>query len=142
MATLFNQPVVRVIRLLGVVLLASLVLVLLASRAQSLAPGDPLVSVGSFAPFPAPPAPEQVRLVTYNLHGPPTKRIDDIIDVLRNHDALEDAAILGLQEVNRHHDETAYKDMARELANALDMHYAYAVELPIRGEAVNAGWPS
>ncbi|RMG46449.1 MAG: hypothetical protein D6723_17015 [Acidobacteria bacterium] len=101
-------------------------------RAQNAVPPDALISVGSFAPLPPPPAPEQLRLVTYNLHGPPMERIDDIIDLLEHHPALSEATILGLQEVNRHHRQTAYKDMARLLASVLKMYYAYAVELPYK----------
>ncbi len=101
-------------------------------RAQNAVPPDALISVGSFAPLPPPPAPERLRLVTYNLHGPPMERIGEIIDLLEHHPALREAAIFGLQEVNRHHRQTAYKDMARLLASVLNMYYAYAVELPYK----------
>ncbi|MBI3950536.1 MAG: endonuclease/exonuclease/phosphatase family protein [Acidobacteria bacterium] len=117
-------------RFLSAVLLLSLALVSLPGWAHSFAPSDPLVEVNSFAPATPPPVPERLRLVSYNLHGPPTERIEDIMEVLQDHEALKDAAIFALQEVNRNHQSSAYKNMARGLASALNMHYAYAVENP------------
>ncbi|MCS6804169.1 MAG: endonuclease/exonuclease/phosphatase family protein [Acidobacteriota bacterium] len=93
-----------------------------------MAPTDPLVEVGTFATGSPPPLSEQIRIVSYNLHGPFAKRIDDIKQVLTTHPALTHAAVFALQEVNRQRKETAYRDMARELAEMLDVHYAFAVE--------------
>lgn len=45
---------------------------------------------------------------------------------------LKDAQIVALQEVNRHHRRTAYKDMASELARALSMCYVFGVENPYK----------
>jgi endonuclease/exonuclease/phosphatase family metal-dependent hydrolase len=58
--------------------------------------------------------------------------MDDLVEVLASHRALKDAMILGLQEVNRHHRKTGYRDVACELANALGMYYAFAVENPYK----------
>ncbi len=57
-----------------------------------------------------------------------TDRPKDLIQALTVDHILKEAVILGLQEVNRHHRKTGYKDVASELANVLGMHYAFAVE--------------
>lgn len=103
-------------------------LALMIGLSWMLAGTDPLVEVGTFTSGPPPLPAEQIRIVSYNLHGPFAKRIDDIKHVLTTHPAITQAAVFALQEVNRHRKETAYRDMARELAQLLDVHYAFAVE--------------
>ncbi len=92
------------------------------------APEDPLLDLGSFLDR-SPDLAETVRLVSYNLHGPPTDKIEPLTEALRSEPALRDAAVFSLQEVNRNHAGSGNRDMARELARALKCHYAYAVEL-------------
>jgi endonuclease/exonuclease/phosphatase family metal-dependent hydrolase len=89
---------------------------------------DPLVTTGSFAKEVA-EIPDRLRVVCYNLHGPPAERIDEMIELLQSHPALKDAGVLALQEVNRDHLGSANRDVGRELARALQMHYVYAVEI-------------
>jgi len=120
------------VRWLAATLLLSLMLVMSPSPARSGRSSDPLLEVASLAPAIPPPVPERFRVVSYNLHGPLAERIDDVMDVLKNHEALQPASLLALQEVNRHHRYSGYKDMAREIARALQMHYAYAVENPYK----------
>ena len=107
-----------------------LALVLVASG--FLRAAGPLVTSGGSVREPVFPVPANFRIVTYNLHGPPEDRMDDLVEVLAGDDALKDAMILGLQEVNRHHRKTGYRDVACELANALGMYYAFAVENPYK----------
>jgi endonuclease/exonuclease/phosphatase family metal-dependent hydrolase len=92
----------------------------------------PLVTSGGSVREPVFPIPKHFRIVTYNLHGPPEDRMDDLVKVLAGDSALKDAMVLGLQEVNRHHRKTGYRDVACELANALAMYYAFAVENPYK----------
>lgn len=135
------------VRGLAAALLLSLTLAISPSQARSGVNSDPLLEVASLAPAIPPPAPERFRVVSYNLHGPLAERIDDIMDVLKHHEALQPASLLALQEVNRHHRYSGYKDMAREIASALQMHYAYAVENPYkdgggeRGLAIMSRFP-
>ncbi len=124
-------------------------LILVAALGFALAgEADPLLDLGTFvSEAPEAPLPERMRLVSYNLHGPPTKRIPEMIELLQSHPALKDAPILSLQEVNRDHSGSGNKDMARELAQALKMHFAYAVEIEhgkgggVRGLAILSRYP-
>ena len=119
-----------------------------AAAVEEKATSDPLVTSGTFVPeASSAPLPERMRLVSYNLHGPPTQRIPEMIELLQSHPALKEAPILSLQEVNRDHQGSGNKDMARELAQALKMHFAYAVEIEhgqgggVRGLAILSRYP-
>src|SRR5262245_5199135 len=92
----------------------------------------PLVTSGGSVRNPPGTVPAEFRILTYNLHGPPNDRMDDLVDALKNDRVLKETAILGLQEVNRHHRKTGYKDVASELANVLGLYYAFAVENPYK----------
>lgn len=96
---------------------------------QSKDPPSALLEVATFASG-APPIPERLKIVSYNLHGPPGDKIDELINVLSTHSALAGTHIFALQEANRHHRFTAHKNIPVELAKALKMHYAYAIEHP------------
>lgn len=93
---------------------------------------EPLVASGSFVRNPPETVPAEFRILTYNLHGPPNDRMDDLVEALMNDRVLKEATILGLQEVNRHHRKTGYRDVASELANTLGLYYAFAVENPYK----------
>ncbi len=99
-----------------------------AVATPALPSADPLVTEGSYLDR-SPQVPETVRLVSYNLHGPPTDKIDAIVEALRSEPSLKDAVVYSLQEVNRDHAGSGNKDIAKELAQALGVHFAYAVEL-------------
>jgi len=92
----------------------------------------PLVASGGFVRNPPGTVPAELRILTYNLHGPPNDRMDDLAEALMNDQVLKEATILGLQEVNRHHRQTGYRDVASELANTLGLYYAFAVENPYK----------
>lgn len=120
---------------------------LAASAPTPGAASDPMVSQGSFLDRPASPALGKFRVVSFNLHGPPADRIEPVIEVLKNHDALKGAAVYALQEVNRDHAPSAGKDIAMELARELGSRYVYAVELAhqkgggVRGLAFLSRYP-
>ena len=112
------------------ILLAATLLVWLGNTVLWAA--GPLVASGGFVRNPPGTVPADLRILTYNLHGPPNDRMDDLVEALKNDQVLKEATILGLQEVNRHHRETGYKDVASELANTLGLYYAFAVENPYK----------
>jgi endonuclease/exonuclease/phosphatase family metal-dependent hydrolase len=116
--------------MLGLFSMRILAVVLAASGV--LRGAGPLVTSGGSVRQPVLPVPAKFRVVTYNLHGPPEDRMDDLVEVLAGDTTLKEAMILGLQEVNRHHRKTGYKDVACELAGALGMYYAFAVENPYK----------
>jgi endonuclease/exonuclease/phosphatase family metal-dependent hydrolase len=91
-----------------------------------------LITSGGFVRTPPPSVPTEFRILTYNLHGPPNDRMYDLVGALTNDKILKEAAILGLQEVNRHHRKTGYRDVACELAKILGLYYAFAVENPYK----------
>lgn len=93
---------------------------------------EPLVASGGFVRNPPGAVPEELRILTYNLHGPPNDRMDDLVQALTNDPVLKEAIILGLQEVKRHHRKTGYRDVASELATSLGLYYAFAVENPYK----------
>jgi len=93
---------------------------------------EPLVASGGFVRNPPKIVPAEFRILTYNLHGPPNDHMEDLVDGLRDDPVLKEAAIFGLQEVNRHHRKTGYRDVASELATTLGLYYAFAVENPYK----------
>jgi len=92
-------------------------------------------------------APAEVKVVSFNLRGPPTGRIEDVFRVLESAPALRDAHVFLLQEVNRDHAGSADRDVGLELAKRLKTHYAYAVESEhgkgggVRGLAILSRFP-
>lgn len=108
---------------------------------------EPWVASGGFVRNPPETLPSEFRILTYNLHGPPDDHMEDLVDALTNDQVLKEATILGLQEVNRHHRKTGYRDVASELANSLGLYYAFAVENPYqkgggeRGLAILSRFP-
>ncbi len=92
------------------------------------ADGHVLLRTGSFASDQLAALPETYRLVSYNLHGPPTRRINDMIWTLKNEPSIKDAAVLLLQEVNRGHRGSGSLDLDEVLARELEMHHAWAFE--------------
>jgi len=92
----------------------------------------PLVASGGFVRNPPGAVPAELRILTYNLHGPPNDQMDDLIEALTSDQVLKEATILGLQEVNRHHRKTGYRDVASDLATTLGLYYAFAVENPYK----------
>lgn len=87
----------------------------------------PLVETGEFARERDAP-PDRLKIVSYNIHGPQRDNVDKLFTVLEHHEALRDAHVLALQEVNRYRRKTGPRNIARELAERLKMNYVYAVE--------------
>lgn len=112
------------------ILLAAVLLTWIGNTALWAA--EPLVASGGFVRNPPETVPTEFRILTYNLHGPPNDRMEDLVDALRNDPVLKEAAVFGLQEVNRHHRKTGYENVASELATALGLYYAFAVENPYK----------
>ncbi|MEW5975691.1 MAG: endonuclease/exonuclease/phosphatase family protein [Acidobacteriota bacterium] len=104
----------------------------------------PLVFTGGIASK-APENPSHFRVLSFNLHGPPVRRIEALIEVLQTHPELRGASVLALQEVNRNHGESG--DVAEVLARRLGMTYAFAVEMAyrrgggVRGVAILSRFP-
>ncbi len=92
-------------------------------------------------------APQEVKVVSFNLHGPPTRRVDDVFRTLESVQELSDAHVFLLQEVNRNHAGSANRDIGLELARRLKTHYVYAVEMEhgkgggVRGLAILSRFP-
>lgn len=108
---------------------------------------DPLVDQGSFRDGDSPPTSDVLRIVSLNLHGPTTERIDDLVAALKNAPPLREAGIFALQEVNRDHEGSGNTDIARLLARELGLEYAYAVEIEheegggVRGLSILSRYP-
>ena len=96
------------------------------AHAEELAPG-PLVASSNFD-VQLVAAPQRLRILTYNLHGPTAPRVAEIVELLANHPELSEASILALQEVNRASRRSGNQDMAALIASRLHMHFAYATE--------------
>ncbi|HSR68774.1 MAG TPA: endonuclease/exonuclease/phosphatase family protein [Acidobacteriota bacterium] len=118
-----------------------------AARAQDGSALEPLIEEGSFASGVAPLSPDRLRLLSYNLHGPPGHRIEEIAEVLKSHPRLSESLVLALQEVNRFHQGSDNEHVGRLLARHLNMHFAYAAELAhdegggVRGLAILSRFP-
>ena len=109
-------------------------------------PARELLLVHDFSEIELTP-PAEVKVVSFNLHGPPTGRIEDVFRVLESIPGLGDAHVFLLQEVNRGHAGSGDRDIGLELAKRLKTHYAYAVEIEhgrgggVRGLAILSRFP-
>lgn len=92
----------------------------------------PLLAL-SVAPATAGPVnPGSVRVLSYNIHH--GEGLDGELDLQRIADEIEatGADVIGLQEVDNHWgDRSGWQDQAAELAELLDMHYAYGANLDL-----------
>ncbi|MHA1569060.1 MAG: endonuclease/exonuclease/phosphatase family protein [Alphaproteobacteria bacterium] len=98
-----------------------------------------LIERGDFAPPPERES-EVLRVVDWNIER--GHHIDDYIYYFQNDPTLSGADIILIQEADRHCERTDYRHVTRELAEALEMNYAYVVEFvelnQDRGEHGNA----
>ncbi len=98
-----------------------------------------LMERGDFAPRGL-PAPDFLRVISWNIER--GHSIDDYIFQFQSNPELSSAHILLLQEVDRHCTRTDYRNITRELAQALEMNYVFGVEFieldQERGEHGNA----
>lgn len=96
---------------------------------------DCLLEAGSFAPAITAPLPAQLTVLVWNVER--GLQFDRILEAFSS-GKLPDADVLLLSELDRGCSRTGYRDVTRELAQALGMHYVFAtefVELPRAGGA-------
>jgi endonuclease/exonuclease/phosphatase family metal-dependent hydrolase len=77
------------------------------------------------APVPA-RAPTEIKIVSYNIRWRGGDDLLKLIEHLRNDAEIGGAQIIGLQEVDRRRKRTGNVNTARQMADALGMHYAWA----------------
>lgn len=98
-----------------------LLCVTLVGLSACVAPADTFVS-SRFEACPADARTEPLRVATYNIKAARDSSLEEIADVI----ADLDADVVSLQEVDRLMERSGYIDQARELAERLDMGYAFA----------------
>jgi len=92
-----------------------------AGLTACVAPADTFVS-SRFEACPAEARDSPLRVATYNIKAARDSSLDEIAQVI----ADLDADVVSLQEVDRLMARSGHVDQARELAERLDMHYAFA----------------
>jgi len=75
---------------------------------------------------PAPHAADELKVVSYNMRWRGGEDLQKLIGLLRDDGEIGRAAIIGLQEVDRHKKRTDGINAARVMAESLGMHYAWA----------------
>jgi endonuclease/exonuclease/phosphatase family metal-dependent hydrolase len=86
-----------------------------------------LLETGSATKLLMPPgAPDVIKIVSYNIRWRGGDDLLKLVQLLKSDAALGQAAIIGLQEVDRDKKRTRNTNTARQLAEALGMHYAWA----------------
>lgn len=99
-------------------------LVTLVQR-SSLNSTQPLLESGHAAEVNAPPpAPTEIKIVSYNIRWRSGKELEQIVEWLKNKDAPP--TIICLQEVDRAKQRSAKTNNARVFAESLGMYYAWA----------------
>ncbi|HEY0080046.1 MAG TPA: endonuclease/exonuclease/phosphatase family protein [Pyrinomonadaceae bacterium] len=78
--------------------------------------------------------PEEIKIVSYNIRWRGGEDLLKLIEQLRGGDAIGRADIIGLQEVDRNRKRTQNVNTARQMAEALGMHYAWAAPPQEKGE--------
>ncbi len=100
---------------------------------------DCLIERGRFAE-PVADLPDRIRVADWNIER--GRHIDEFIDRFLNDAALSQADVILIQEADRRCARTDYRNVTRELAQALAMDYVYSVEFvelnQDRGEHGNA----
>ncbi|HXG66884.1 MAG TPA: endonuclease/exonuclease/phosphatase family protein [Blastocatellia bacterium] len=88
---------------------------------------DPLLETGS-APTvePAALSPATIKIVSYNIRYRAGDDLRKLTELFKTDAEIGQAAILGLQEVDRRRKRTRNTNTAREMAEALGFHYAWA----------------
>jgi len=104
------------------------------------------IETGTFAPLASPAEPAELRVVSWNIAR--GARVDRISDFLSS----ANADLILLQESDRNGRRTAYRNVARELAQKLGMNYAFGIEFQelaqgsesspaYHGQATLSCWP-
>ena len=79
---------------------------------------------------PAPASPAEIKVVSYNIRWRGGDDLKKLVALLREDPEIGGAAIIGLQEVDRNKKRTGNANTARQLAEGLGMHYAWAAPPP------------
>jgi endonuclease/exonuclease/phosphatase family metal-dependent hydrolase len=74
----------------------------------------------------APPAPAELKVVSYNIRYRVGDDLRQLIKLLKEDPEIGGAHVIGLQEVDRNKRRTGNVNTARQLADALGMRYAWA----------------
>jgi endonuclease/exonuclease/phosphatase family metal-dependent hydrolase len=72
------------------------------------------------------PAPESLKVVSYNIRWRGGEELQQLIKLLREDPEIGGAQVIGLQEVDRNKKRTGNVNTARQIADALGMRYAWA----------------
>lgn len=100
-----------------------------------------LLEIGQPAKL-SPPRTEQgsIKIISYNIRWRSGDDLKKLIDLFRNDPQIGSAAIMGLQEVDRRKKRSANTNTAKQLADALGLHYAWAAPPPgTRGDEEETG---
>src|SRR6185503_17240809 len=71
-------------------------------------------------------SPQELKIVSYNIRWRSGDDLKKIIELLRNDPEIGGAAILGLQEVDRHKKRSGNNHTVKMIADELGLHYAWA----------------
>lgn len=92
----------------------------------STAPND-LLEIGKAKELlPADPAPQVIKIVSYNIHYKNGNKLKELVYLLKHDRSIGKAAILGLQELDRNKKRTGFKNVAQSIADELGYYYAWA----------------
>jgi endonuclease/exonuclease/phosphatase family metal-dependent hydrolase len=72
------------------------------------------------------PVPGEIKVISYNIRWRSGDDLKDMIKLFQNDPEIGGAAILALQEVDRHKKRSGDKNTAKLIADELGMHYAWA----------------
>ena len=72
------------------------------------------------------PTPSEIKVISYNIRWRSGDDLQKIIKLLQEDREIGGAAILALQEVDRHKKRTGHNNTVKTIAEALGMHYAWA----------------
>ena len=81
---------------------------------------------------PRPPSAERLRVAAWNIRR--GTRFDALVDALRGNEDLREADVLLLTEVDHGMARSGYRHVARDLAAALRMHYAFGASYVVLGD--------
>jgi endonuclease/exonuclease/phosphatase family metal-dependent hydrolase len=79
-------------------------------------------------------APATIKIVSYNIRWRGGDDLRTLIELLRSDREIGQAAIIGLQEVDRNRKRTGNVNTARLMAQELGLHYAWAAPPPAPGK--------
>ncbi|HLM59132.1 MAG TPA: endonuclease/exonuclease/phosphatase family protein [Pyrinomonadaceae bacterium] len=83
--------------------------------------------------------PSEIKVVSYNIRYRAGEELEQLIAVLRTDPEVGGASIIGLQEVDRNRKRTGNVNTARQIADALGMHYAWAAPPSAEGGEEETG---